>query len=472
MKEEIFCGLCGQPEGVSLFRHLREVHSLAPEAYQARCPNAPLFTPGFGDYLRQGRLRVEDGRVVAQHRLFGVEVKRGVVLNSHVPVLDEKHAFDPELARGVLLSLLANDRILLVGPTGSGKSSLIAQLAARLNWPLRKINLHGETGVSDFLGQHKARNGEVYYQYGLLPTAMREGQILVLEELDAATPEILFALQGVLEEEGTLTLADNGGEVITPHPDFRLVATANTLGTGDETSLYAGTQVLNASHLDRWQTVFAVDYLGASEEAKVIRDKAPGLSEELADGMLRLALAVRQAVAEEQLYTTFSTRRLLALARKTASLGLSQALAVTVLNKLSKNERTVVAELAQRHLPGLEKAALESAGSLGTGPAATGNRLPVQPIQNRQGGRNIRLGGHGLEARLGVIGGQGLHAYFGHQLVHADAARLGRSLQPRCHIFRKTDGKSAHKNCSRYSEGVSIFKPGQHNSPRRKSLRL
>jgi cobaltochelatase CobS len=274
-------------------------------------------------------------------------------MRGQVPTRDDKFAFEPDLGRAVLLSIMANDRMLLVGPTGSGKSSLIAQMAARLNWPLRRINLHGETGVSDFLGTHKARKGEVFFQYGILPTAMREGQILVLEELDAATPEILFSLQGVLEDEGVLTLADNGGEIIAPHPDFRLVATANTLGLGDESGLYTGTNVLNASHLDRWNVVFSVGYLDDKQEAKVIREKAPELAHALVDGMIKLAQAIRKSVAADELFTTFSTRRLLAFAQKITPLGIKTALEATVLNKLPVNERAVVAELAQRHLPGL-----------------------------------------------------------------------------------------------------------------------
>ncbi|MDR2390529.1 MAG: MoxR family ATPase [Planctomycetota bacterium] len=353
----IRCELCGREEAASLLRHLREAHGLAPEAYQARCPGSPLFTPDFGHYLRENGIAAAGGKLVRHVNLFGVAATVDALPGRHVPDADGRYNFDPVLARSVLLSLIANDRVLLVGPTGSGKSSLVVQLAARLNWPLRRVNLHGETGVSDFLGTFKARGGEVYFQYGLLPTAMREGQILVLEELDAATPEILFALQGVLEEEGTLTLAENGGEIVLPQPNFRLVATANTLGRGDESGLYAGTNVLNASHLDRWDVVYSVGYPESVQETAIVREKAPEVPAALVEGMINLARDVRKAVAEEQLYTTFSTRRLLAFARKISSLGLEQALAATVLNKLAPEERRVVAELAQRHLPGLPDAA-------------------------------------------------------------------------------------------------------------------
>ena len=352
---QIFCGICGKADSVSLLQHVRDEHGLTPGEYQRDCPNAPLFSPEFAGYLKSNRIHVVDGAIKATRELFGVEIACNALTHPHVPAVDGKFAFDPELGKAVLSSLIDNDRILLVGPTGSGKSSLIAQIAARLNWPLRRINLHGETSVSDFLGTHKARNGEVFFQHGILPTAMREGQVLVLEELDAATPEILFVLQGVLEDGGTLTIADNAGEHIVPHPDFRLVATANTLGLGDDSGLYTGTSVLNASHLDRWTTVFNIGYLGHAAEAAVIKNKVPGLSHSLVDGLVKLAIAVRKAVEEEELYVTFSTRRLLALAAKSGSLGLDRALEVTVLNKLPKNDRSVVAELAQRHLPGLKK---------------------------------------------------------------------------------------------------------------------
>ena len=363
--ERIFCALCGHGTDAALFQHVREAHSLTPAEYREKCPHAPLYTKDFREFIQQQGVHIgteptrgEDGELHVMRELFGVPVSCAVAPQSCVPVIDEDFRFDPEQARAVLHSLVANDRILLVGPTGAGKSSLIMQLAARLNWPLTRVNLHGETSASDFLGQHKVKDGNVYFAYGVLPQAMMNGHILCLEEVDAADPGILFTLQGVLEEGGALTLADNCGEVIKPHPRFRLVATANTLGTGDDSGgLYTGTQVLNAAFLDRWTSVFRVEYLPMEEEAKLVTAKAPMLEHALVDGLVKLAGAIRKAIDEDTLYSTFSTRRLLAFAGKIGPLGLQRALEVTVLNKLPKTDRAIVLELAQRHLPGLEGAA-------------------------------------------------------------------------------------------------------------------
>ncbi|MCL2001284.1 MAG: AAA family ATPase [Planctomycetes bacterium] len=360
-QERIYCALCGHAADSALFQHLREVHGLTPAEYREKHPHAPLYTESFREFVQQQGVHVEtkpskgeDGEIRVMRELFGVPVSCAISPHPGVPVLDKDYRFDPEQARAVLYSLTVNDRVLLVGPTGAGKSSLIMQLAARLNWPLTRVNLHGETSASDFIGQHKVKDGSVYFAYGVLPQAMTQGHILCLEELDAADPGILFSLQGVLEENGTLTLADNSGEVITPHPRFRLVATANTLGTGDDSGgLYTGTQVLNAAFLDRWTSVFRVEYLPVDEEAKLVTAKAPTLEHALVDGLVKLAGAIRKAIDEEALYSTFSTRRLLAFAGKIGPLGLSRALEVTVLNKLPKTDRAIVSELAQRHLPGL-----------------------------------------------------------------------------------------------------------------------
>ena len=353
-EDHVSCQLCGQCE-FALFDHIRDYHKMSIPEYERRFPAAPLFSDALAECIVEQDIVFHDGSVKVQRKLFNVPVKCDLLPDEHVPAIDDDYCFDEKLAKPVMQSIVENDRILLVGGTGCGKSSLVCQIAARTNWPVRRVNLHGETSVSDFVGQWVVEGGEMRFRYGVLPSAMKAGHILVLEELDAAEPAILFILQGVMEQDGVLVLAENGGEIIKPHPRFRMVATANTLGLGDETGLYTGTHVLNASHLDRWTAVFNMSYLPEEQEESLLLTKVPSLDQKMAKALVKLANAVRKAAEQEQVFCTFSTRRLLFLGRKIASLkSLNTALEVTVLNKLAKNDRQVVYELAQRHLPELE----------------------------------------------------------------------------------------------------------------------
>lgn len=150
--ENVFCGLCGL-SSVALFEHIRSVHKIDIAEYERQCPHAPLFSEAFGRFVTQNDLHCDAGGVTMTRSLFGVKVASGVLPDEHVPPADENYVFDEKTSRNLLLSFIENDRILLVGATGCGKSSLIVQLAARVNWPVRRINLHGETSVSDFVGQ-------------------------------------------------------------------------------------------------------------------------------------------------------------------------------------------------------------------------------------------------------------------------------------------------------------------------------
>lgn len=347
--ECVCCAVCGHT-APQLLSHMHAAHDLTLEQYTAKYPAAQPFSAGFMKFASESNLRVEDDQVVLDRDVLGINITRSVRRRTHVPHVDNGYYFD-EKAPYVLRSLLDNDRILLVGHTGCGKSSLIEQLAARVNHPVRRFNLHGEVAVADFLGQWVINEGKMTYRYGVLPTAMKEGQILVLEELDAADPSVLFILQGVLEDNGRLIIPDNGGEIIEAHKDFRLCATANTLGLGDDSGLYAGTRVLNASHLDRWSAVFEMSYLPPEKETEVLLAKVDSLTDDKAKRLVNLANAVRKAADEEQICCTFSTRRLLALANKSITYNsIQNALEVTVLSKLSPTDRSVVVEIANRIL--------------------------------------------------------------------------------------------------------------------------
>ena len=257
------------------------------------------------------------------------------------------------------IALQEGEPALMVGPTGCGKSAGFLELAARLNQPVRRVNLHGDVRVADFLGEKvvevdpETEQSVVRWKDGILPQAVRTGQWLLLDELDAAPPQILFVLQGLLEKGGNLVLTGNEGEVIKPHANFRVVATANTLGRGDESGLYAGTHVLNEAFLDRFGVVLECDYPTMAQEGKILKKKNPTLTDEDANKMVAVANAVREAFKRDECAVTFSTRRLLSWARKTVIMKDAQkASDIAVLNKMTGEDRKFVSDLIQRHWGG------------------------------------------------------------------------------------------------------------------------
>jgi cobaltochelatase CobS len=210
----------------------------------------------------------------------------------------------------------------VVGPKGCGKSSSIRALAASIKQPLRRINLTNQTRVRDFVGyrtlDYEEEEGEIFqvinWVDGILPDAIRNNHWLLIDELDAAPPGVLFALQAVLEPERTLVLAENGGEVLMPPNEqagrrFRIFATANTLGYGDDTGFYAGTNVMNMATLDRF-AVMRMGYPKVEDEERIVASRTGGLSETVVKKMVAYAGKVREAVARDDCGITLSTRQL------------------------------------------------------------------------------------------------------------------------------------------------------------------
>jgi cobaltochelatase CobS len=276
--------------------------------------------------------------------------------NLFIPRHDEKYQPDDRLFEYVALGVQQNTPVLLVGPTGCGKSSAVQEMAAILNQPLRRVSLNGDFAAADFLGEKtiqvdpESGQSVVDWQDGVLPQAMREGHWLLVDEIDSAHPSVLFALQVVLEG-AALTLAGNGGEVVEPHPDFRFFATANTIGVGDDTGLYTGTKILNEATLDRFGIVHRVGYLPEAEEVKVVMDKSGMTDRALARGLVKVAHEVRNGFEMKAVFCTFSTRRLINLAKAIVKLGdIKRGFQVAVLARLRPEDAEYVKGIGQRVL--------------------------------------------------------------------------------------------------------------------------
>ena len=241
--------------------------------------------------------------------------------HSEIPI-EKPYHFRKEALRDVLafLSDPAGDALYLTGPTGSGKTSLIQQVAARLHWPMASVTCHGRLELMDLIGQFTLIQGETQFTYGPLASALKEGRILVLNELDVMEPSELSGLNDCLEGGG-LTITQNGGERILPHPGFRLVATANSAGQGDRTGLYQGVLRQNLALMDRFR-LMEVDYPAPEAELELLKSHTPDLPESLLISMIRVAGEIRQLFVGRDgqtglLTLTLSTRGLLRWARLT-----------------------------------------------------------------------------------------------------------------------------------------------------------
>lgn len=363
-RERVKCRQCGEFYH-RLDVHITTKHDMSLDEYRDRYPGAPLRSaqaeaamqetarptpskslPGKGEYAF-GVARLNARRNVDDHdKVFIPEH------DEHwIPGLAEKEALE-DLALGIQFK----DNVLLEGPTGAGKSLIVMQLACAIGQPLRRVNLHGDVRAADFAGEKivdvDVASGQavVKWRDGILPQAMRRGHWLLLDELDAGPALIMFVLQGVLEPGRRLVLMGNEGEVVESHPEFRIIATANTLGRGDESGLYTGTRILNEAFLDRFGTVIHFGYPSEDTECRILVGRA-GITSEQALMLVRSAHMVREAFDRGEVSCTFSTRRLVAWAEKTQRYGNARRGArVAVLNKLSREDAVFVDGVIQRHL--------------------------------------------------------------------------------------------------------------------------
>jgi cobaltochelatase CobS len=277
--------------------------------------------------------------------------------DAHVPDFDPDYRFDRDTTIAILAGFAHNRRVMISGYHGTGKSTHIEQVAARLNWPCVRVNLDSHVSRLDLVGKDAIvlKDGKqiTEFQDGILPWALQNNIALVFDEYDAGRPDVMFVIQRVLEQSGKLTLLDQK-RVIRPHPAFRLFATANTVGLGDTSGLYHGTQQINQGQMDRWSIVTTLNYLPHDNEVAIVLAKskhyqATPEGKDIVNKMVRVADLTRNAFMNGDLSTVMSPRTVITWAENAEIFtDIGFAFRVTFLNKCDEMERTLVAEFYQR----------------------------------------------------------------------------------------------------------------------------
>lgn len=303
---------------------------------------------------------IKPDRTLHVRDTFGIDLDMTVPAftqqDEHVPEIDSAYRFNPQVTLAILAGFAFNRRVVIQGLHGTGKSTHIEQVAARLNWPCLRINLDGHISRLDLVGKDMIvlRDGQqvTEFQEGMLPWALQRPMALVFDEYDAGRPDVMFVIQRVLEREGRFTLLDQQ-KVIKPHPSFRMFATMNTLGQGNLNGLYHGTQLMNHAQLDRWNIVTSLDYMPEQEEQAIVLARVPSFDtisgRKQVAAMVALAALTRQGFAVGDLSILMSPRTVITWAENTEifkNIGL--AFHLSFLNKCETAERATLEEYYQR----------------------------------------------------------------------------------------------------------------------------
>ncbi|MSP81910.1 MAG: cobaltochelatase subunit CobS [Alphaproteobacteria bacterium] len=297
---------------------------------------------------------------VSIRQVFGIdhdmEAPAFSTASEHVPQLDEAYHFDHETTLVILAGFAYNRRVMIQGYHGTGKSTHIEQVAARLNWPCIRVNLDSHISRIDLVGKDAIvlRDGKQVTEYreGILPWCLQNPTALVFDEYDAGRPDVMFVIQRVLEVQGKMTLLDQN-KVIRPHPAFRLFSTTNTIGLGDTTGLYHGTQQINQGQMDRWNIVATLNYLPHDDEMKIVMAKTPEYDtaegRKIISSMVAVAELSRSGFMNGDISTVMSPRTVITWAENARIFSdVGFAFRATFLNKCDEVERSTVAEYYQR----------------------------------------------------------------------------------------------------------------------------
>ena len=297
---------------------------------------------------------------VSVREVFGIDSNMRVQAfeerDEYVPDIDAGYHFNPEVTLAILAGFTHNRRVMLQGLHGTGKSTHIEQVAARLNWPLMRVNLDGHISRLDLVGKDtlviRDDRQITEFQEGIVPWALQRPMALVFDEYDAGRADVMFVIQRLLERDGKFSLLDQN-RVLTPHPSFRLFATANTVGLGNSTGLYHGTQLLNHAQIDRWNIVATLNYLSADEESIIVQSRVPEFaSDENArrlKSMIAMATLTREGFVVGDLSSLMSPRTVISWAENTLIFDdLELAFRFSFLNKCEEDEHPIIAEYFQR----------------------------------------------------------------------------------------------------------------------------
>ena len=298
-------------------------------------------------------------KVSYSDELFGikkrVKVRHFSKKTQLVPEIDNTYIFDETTTLSILAGFNHNKRVLIQGLHGTGKSTHIEQIAARLNWPCLRINLDGHISRFDLLGKDaitiKDQKQVTTFKQGMLPWSIQNPVALVFDEYDAGRPDVMFVIQRLLESDGKLTLLDQN-KVITPNPLFRIFGTCNTLGTGDMSGLYHGTQNLNQGQLDRWNIFTTLDFMNPETEVNIIKNKLGKTTKKIKDeinNMVKLANLVRKSFSNNDISTIISPRTSIIWAQNIEIFDNTElAFKLTFFNKCNESDKKVISELYQR----------------------------------------------------------------------------------------------------------------------------